>query len=248
MAMGQASFATIGAQWLLDFALPPRCAGCGVIVDQVHSFCSDCWKQLEFLGNGGCMRCGIPLKATDAETCAACLAKPPRLDRMRAAVAYDDISRDLVLRLKYGRKVALARTMARYMTPLIASDATGAIIVPVPLHRGRLWQRGFNQSVLVARELSSATGLRLEPRALSRVKRTPPLKGLTALQRRRTVEGAFKVRKGADLEGRTIVLVDDVLTTGSTANACARALRRAGAARVELVAWARVVRPAQIAS
>ena len=248
VAMAQAQLRTLGLHWALDFALPPRCGGCGAIVEQVHSFCADCWKQLEFLGNGGCLTCGLPLQATDAEMCAACLAKPPRIERTRAAVVYDDISRSLVLRLKYGRKEALARTMARYMAPLIASELVEGVLVPVPLHRTRLWQRGFNQSVLLARELSRATGLGLEPWALRRVKRTPPLKGMTLLQRRRTVAGVFKVREQADLKGRTVVLVDDVLTTGSTANACARALKRAGAARVELVSWARVVRPAHFGS
>ena len=233
--------------WALDFALPPRCGGCGAIVDQVHSFCTDCWKQLEFLGDSGCQCCGIPLQVTDSELCGVCLAKPPRIAKMRSAVAYNDVSRGLVLRLKYGRKVALARTLARYMAPFLAGAPAGAVLVPVPLHRGRLWQRGFNQSVLVARELSKATGMRLNARALSRVKRTPPLKGMTLLQRRRTMAGAFKVRDPADLKGRAVVLVDDVLTTGSTANACARALKQAGAAQVELVAWARVVRPAQLA-
>jgi ComF family protein len=151
------------------------------------------------------------------------------------------------LRLKYGRKVALARTMARYMTPLIGKVPADALLVPVPLHRRRLWQRGFNQSMLVARELAVATGLRADPRVLGRIKATPPLKGFTLRQRRRAVAGAFEVRQSADLKGRTVVLVDDVLTTGSTANACARALKRAGAARVELVTWARVVRPSSIA-
>lgn len=244
--MMQATLRSQAVRWALDFALPPRCGGCGTIVEQVHSFCADCWKQLEFLGDSGCSTCGLPLEPTDADLCAICLARPPRIDRTRAAVAYDDISRSLVLRLKYGRKVALARTMSRYMAPLIASVPPDSILVPVPLHRGRLWQRGFNQSVLVARELARATGLRIKPRALSRVKHTPPLKGLTALQRRRTVAGAFRVREPAALIGRTVVLVDDVLTTGSTANACARALKKAGAERVELLAWTRVVRPAHI--
>ena len=244
--MRLATVRTALVQRVLDFALPPRCAGCGAIVDQVHSFCTECWKQLEFLGTSGCTSCGLPLQATDAETCAVCLARPPRLQRTRAAVAYDDIPRGLVLRLKYGRKVALARTMSRFMAPLIDCAAEDSLLVPVPLHRARLWQRGFNQSALVARELSSATGLRVEPRLLHRIKRTPPLKGMSMLQRRRTVAGAFRVADGADLKGRTVVLIDDVLTTGSTANACARALKRAGAARVDLIAWARVVRPAQL--
>jgi ComF family protein len=231
---------------LLDFALPPRCAGCGAIIDQVHSFCADCWKGIEFLGDGGCSACGLPLEGTDAGTCAVCLARPPRIARSRAAVSYSDLSRSLVLKLKYGRKVALARTMARYMAPLVRADSTDAILVPVPLHAARLWQRGFNQSALVAAELSKRTGLRSLPRLLRRTKRTPPLKGMSLLQRRKAVAGAFSIDPSAPVHGRTVVLVDDVLTTGSTANACARALIRAGAGRVELVTWARVVRPAHI--
>ena len=234
------------AYWILDFALPPRCAGCGTIVSDVHSFCPDCWKRIEFLGSGGCVTCGLPLQATDAEQCAVCLAQPPRINRTRAAVAYDEVSRGLALRLKYGRKIAIAKTMARYMAPLIEAHGDSALLVPVPLHRGRLWQRGFNQSAIVARELSRRTGLQTNVFVLKRVKRTPPLKGMSLQQRRRAVAGAFKVGDRSVVDGRTIILVDDVLTTGSTANACARELRRAGAARVDLISWARVVRPSQL--
>jgi len=228
----------------LDFALPPRCCGCGAIVDEVHTFCIDCWRTIEFI-QGGCVQCGLPLANTDIEHCAACLAKPPRIDRTRAAVTYDEITRGLVLRLKYGRKVGLAKTMAHYMAPLLPRDAGDVTLVPVPLHRRRIWQRGFNQSGLIAHELSKRTGLAVE-HALVRTKRTPPLKGMSRKQRRRAVAGAFRARESANLRGRTVVLVDDVLTTGSTAEGCARALLRAGAERVEFVSWARVVRPAQM--
>ena len=234
------------AYWLLDFALPPRCAGCGTIVDDVHSFCADCWKRIEFLGSAGCVTCGTPLQATDADTCAVCLAKPPRIMRTRAAVVYDELTRSLALRLKYGRKVAIAKTMARYMAPLVGAQPDSALLVPVPLHRGRLWQRGFNQSAIVARELSRQTGIESDPSLLKRIRRTPPLKGMSLQQRRRIVAGAFKVDDRSAINGRTVILVDDVLTTGSTANACARELRRAGAARIELISWARVVRPSQL--
>jgi ComF family protein len=234
------------ARAALDFALPPRCPGCGIIVDEVDGFCVDCWKGIDFLGDGGCATCGLPLQATEAGECAVCLAKPPRIARTRAAVAYDDLSRSVAIRLKYGRKVALARTMARYMAPLLPSGRDNCLLVPVPLHRTRLWGRGFNQSVLVARALARRASIDMDAFALRRRRRTPPLKGMGALQRRKTVSGAFVVRDRRRVAGRTVILIDDVLTTGSTADACARVLKRAGAARVELVSWARVVRPSQL--
>lgn len=235
----------VAARWALDFALPARCAGCGTIVSEVHSFCPDCWRQIEFLGDSGCATCGLPLQATEMTTCAICLARPQRIARTRAAVAYDELSRGLAIRLKYGRKVAIARTMARYMAPLVGGSSN-PVLVAVPLHRTRLWRRGFNQSALVAREISRKLGIAADPFLIRRVKRTPPLKGMSPLQRRKAVAGAFKVPDRSVVEGRTIILVDDVLTTGSTAEACARTLKRAGATRIELISWARVVKPSQL--
>ena len=138
--------------------------------------------------------------------------------------------------------------MSRYMHGLIGDLPPESILVPVPLHRSRISSRGFNQSAIVARDLSRRTGLEVKVDALRRVRPTPALKGMSRNQRRRTVAGAFRVDAKAQLRGRTIVLVDDVLTTGSTANACARALKRAGAARVDLISWARVIGPQHIES
>ena len=233
------------AKWIVDLALPPRCPGCGTITAELHSFCGECWRTIEWLGDAGCRTCGLPLEATEAETCAACLAQPPVIARTRAAVAYGDATRTLPLRLKYSRKVALAKTMARYMRPLVDTGGD-PILVPVPLHRGRLWTRGFNQAALLARELAVQCGLQHNPFTLVRRKRTSTLKGMSPLQRRREVAGAFAVADPAEVGGRKVILVDDVLTTGSTAKACAKTLRRAGAGRIELICWARVVRPAQL--
>ena len=236
---------SIGRQ-VVDFALPPRCAGCGAIVENVHDFCPDCWTGIDFLGQSGCVTCGLPLEATDAEQCAVCLARPPRIARTRAAVAYNDISKHIAIRLKYGRKVALARTMARFMAPLVEPDADNRLLIPVPLHRWRLWNRGFNQSALIARELSRRLGIASDAMTLVRSRSTPPLKGMSYSQRRRAVAGAFAVKSPSAVAGRTVILVDDVLTSGSTAEACARALRKAGASRIELLAWARVIRPSHL--
>ena len=155
-------------------------------------------------------------------------------------MAYRDLARSLALRLKYGRKVA----MARYMAPLVNSGER-RLPIPAPLHRTRLWNHWFNQSAPVARELSRRLGIAAELIVLQRT-RCPPLKGMSPLLRRKMVAGAFGVRDKAAVAGKTIILVDHLLTTGSTVEACARALKRAGAARIELVSWARVVKPSQL--
>jgi ComF family protein len=223
--------------WLLDFALPPRCPGCGEIVSAVDLFCGTCWGTLEFLG-GGCECCGLALAPGEERHCRACEQKKGPLDRVRAALAYGEVPRSMAMRLKYGRKVALARTMGGLMRrPLLELDPE-ALLIPVPLHRWRLWSRGFNQSVLIARAL----GRPFDPDLLRRTVATPKLKGLNPTQRRKTVERAFALRSEAKVKGRSFILVDDVMTTGATAEACARALRRAGAVRVELLAFARVLR------
>ena len=234
-----------GIGWLgraaLDFALPARCAGCGAITDLPHQFCASCWQQIEWLGLGGCEQCGLPLEATEIDHCARCLAAAPVIERTRAAIAYGDIARSLVLRLKYSRKVALATTMARYMRPLMSAEPD-TILAPVPLHWSRLWWRGFNQSGLLAANLAKLSGLEHRPALLRRIRRTKALKNMSPRQRALEVRSAFAV-DGAQMAGRPVLLVDDVLTTGSTSDACAKALLRAGATRVELICFARVVRP-----
>lgn len=223
--------------WLLDFALPPRCPGCGEITPAVDLFCGSCWSTLDFLG-GGCDRCGLALAPGEEGSCMACEAGGGPLDRVRAALAYGDVPRSIAMRLKYGRKIALARTMAGLMKRPLAELDPEALLIPVPLHRWRLWWRGFNQSALIA----GALGRPLDPDLLRRIQATPRLRGLNPAQRRKTVQHAFALRQGAEVKGRSFILIDDVMTTGATAEACARVLRRAGARRVELLAFARVLR------
>ena len=240
-----ASWAGRALKPVLDFALPPRCPGCGAVTEDPHRFCLDCWSALTFLGEPCCARCALPFEyEAGAEVeCGACLADPPAFDRLRAAVAYGDISRKVALKLKYGGRPGVAETMARFMARHLAVEA-GTIVAPVPLHRWRIWRRGYNQSALIASALARRAGLEERLDLLHRVKRTRPLRGMNPRERRETVRGAFRVaarHKGA-VKGRAVLLIDDVYTSGATAAACAAVLRRAGAARVEILCWARVVK------
>ncbi|HEX8653901.1 MAG TPA: ComF family protein [Allosphingosinicella sp.] len=239
-------FARASIRIIVDFALPPRCPGCGAITQEEHSFCLHCWSQLVFLGEPCCTRCGLPFQhdgGGEAE-CGACLADPPRFDRARAAVAYGEIPRKVALKLKYGGRPGVAETMARLMARHLPEGGGGALLAPVPLHRWRIWKRGYNQAALIAAALARRGGVELVLDLLERARATPYLRGMGPRERAATVRGAFRVteRRRPALAGREVILVDDVHTSGATADACARALKKAGAARVSLLCWARVVR------
>ena len=235
---------------VLDFALPPRCAGCGAITTEPHRFCFACWSRLVFLGEPCCAVCALPFEfsqGADAR-CGGCLAGPPAFERMRAAVVYGEIPRTVALKLKYGGRPGVAETMAGLMQRHLPGErgegADAPILVPVPLHRWRIWKRGYNQAALIASALSRRSGLAARLDLLERPKATPPLKAMNPKQRRETVRGAFRVaeRHRETVRGRAFVLIDDVFTSGATVDACARVLKRTGAARVEVLCWARVVK------
>lgn len=231
---------------VIDYALPPRCPGCGVIVEDDLRFCLPCWTGMEFLGEPCCDRCGVPF-AYDMGAgglCAQCMVAPSGIDHARAVLAYGELARTVALKLKYGRRIGLARLIAQQMARHVpAEDRDRMLIVPVPLHRWRLWWRGFNQSALIADHLARITGIAVDKDVLMRTKRTPPLRNLSPKARQRAVRGAFALAPGLakPVSGRIIILIDDVHTSGATAEACAATLRKGGANCIRLLCWARVM-------
>ncbi|MDP6344852.1 MAG: ComF family protein, partial [Alphaproteobacteria bacterium] len=224
---------------LLDTLLPPHCLRCDAMVDGQGNLCAACWREIDFLGPPQCGLCGFPFAHDEgAEAiCAACSRRTPDFDRARAVFAYSDGSRQLLLRLKHADRLdgvpAFAHWLARAGDGLLAE---GAVLAPVPLHRWRLARRRYNQAALLTRSLSRLTGLAHRPDLLRRVRATASQGGLSPGRRARNVAGAFAVRPkdGGWLAGRQVVLIDDVFTTGATVSACARTLKRAGAAGVDV--------------
>lgn len=239
------------AHWIADLVVPPVCLACRKPLAVHDALCAPCWRDVKFIRPPLCDRLGLPLPFdTGAPSVSArALADPPVYDRARAVAHFDGVVRDLIHRLKYGDRHDARRLFARWLCDAgkeLLHDCE--LIVPVPLNRWRLLRRRFNQAALLATELENLTAIRCDPLALARPRRTPKQVGLTDVQRRRNMAGAFAVASGraAAIEGRHVLLVDDVITTGATIAACARALKRAGATRVDALALALVTEDARI--
>src|SRR5947207_13278384 len=229
----------------LDIALPTLCPACRDPVGG-NGLCAPCWSKLSLIAPPYCERLGIPFAYDPGPGVLSmqAITDPPAYHRARAAVRYDDVARTLVHALKYGDRLDLAPTMGRWMARAgreLLADADA--LIPVPLHWRRLWARRFNQSALLAHIIANASGRMVSHRALKRVKATPQQVGLDKSERSQNVQGAFRVPAAgrAEVTGRRLLIIDDVLTSGATVDACARALLRAGATSVDVLVFARVV-------
>ena len=233
----------------LNVVMPPRCLSCQEPMAPPGVLCPDCWPVVQFLAEPLCRRCGSPLEQAQPEPCGHCQASHSPLQQTRAAMLYDDRSRDLILHLKHADALAGIPVMARWLQRAGAETLTDAdFLVPVPKHWTRLFMRRYNQSAELARALARLSKVRALPDGLHRTRRTPSQGGLSRQRRQANVHDAFAVkdRYRERINGASIVLIDDVITTGATLEACGDALLAAGATKVTALALARVPRGAAL--
>jgi ComF family protein len=233
---------------VIDFLAPPKCLVCQDAVLEPASLCLSCWANLKLIDAPVCNVLGIPFAYDQGEGAIspAALAEPPPWDRARAAVAYDEASRRIVHGLKYRDTMEAGLLMARLMARAGQSLIREAdVVIPVPLHRFRLWRRRFNQAAFLSQQISRQSGKAFRSDVLQRNKATRSQVGLSFDERRKNVAKVFQVMPEgiSHIAGRRVLLVDDVLTTGATAGSCAAVLKKAGAAHVDVLTFALVLEP-----
>ena len=244
-----------------DFLLPPSCFSCGSPTSHQGDLCAGCWGDLQFITAPFCASCGLPFEFDvahiDAQAhCGACIAVPPSFNRARSPLLYDDASKKLIIGLKHADQLEGVPAFARMMWRTLGRE-NGAtdhydlvsgvdLIIPVPLHPARLWRRRYNQSALLARGLAQLISVPLDVTGLVRVRRTPSQGHMDRTQRLKNVKGAFRVTStlAKNLEGKSVMLIDDVMTSGATVGECARVLRKSGAEKINVLTLARVARSA----
>ena len=230
---------------IIDAIMPSRCINCSVRTGHDMLLCADCWSKLEFIEPPYCRLSGVPFAYDPGEgiVSAAALADPPLWERARAATCFNDMSRRLIHMAKYYDRHEAALLMAEMMTRagrhLVGDDT---IIIPVPLHRYRLWKRRYNQSAILARRFAENTGASFRPELLVRQRSTRQQVGLKTRERRRNVKGAFQVpdEVASELFGAHVILIDDVITTGATLAACTAALKNVTCKQVDVLAFSLV--------
>jgi ComF family protein len=233
---------------VLNLVLPPRCVVSGEEVDRQGMIAPHIWSKLDFVIAPYCDKCGIPFEfdtGTGTQHCASCIQKTPEYDSCRSALKYNDASRDMILGFKHADKLYAALAFMPWLKAAGADMLSNAdLIIPVPLHRWRLISRRYNQAAILAQRLSKETGIPVSVDALSRTRHTPSQGHLKAGERAKNVRRAFGLHPNREalVSDKNIVLIDDVYTTGSTVNECAKVLKRAKAAKVDVLTIARVVR------
>jgi len=231
-----------------DTLFPPLCLSCTEVLPagERQVFCPECLNDVTFIQGVSCPVCGVifPDSPAGNHLCASCLGKRPWFTSARAAVVYDGVIHDAIHRFKYGRNVTTGAPLARILADFDFKDADFGIfdaIVPVPLHIRRLRQRGFNQSLILARALAEKHGLNVDFSLLKRRKLTLTQTGLDKKERERNIAGAFIAGSPQKIRDKNLILVDDVYTTGATVNECAKTLVKAGARQVAVITLARVL-------
>ncbi|MEE8241428.1 MAG: ComF family protein [Nitrospirales bacterium] len=247
----RARMLTLGAisRRALHTLLPVSCASCAIVLtdDPVPFFCRRCWETVRPLSHPQCPRCGRPfassiaLQFSPTHLCGECRKRRPAYTRARSLYAYEGTLRDAIRLFKYRGKVALSAALGALMKE-ICGDMEGLdLVMPVPLHAVRLREREFNQALLLADQVSRWHGLRLSYKNLIRVRATAPQTTLSRARRRKNLRRSFALRDPTEVSGRRVLLMDDVFTTGTTVNECAKALRKAGSSDVYVLTLARTV-------
>jgi ComF family protein len=232
---------------LLNIFFPPQCLNCDIRVPTHGTLCIPCWQKIQFISEPMCHCCGFPFEYDigNEALCGACLFERPSYAHARAAFRYDEHSSKLVTRFKYSDHTHLARVYSVWLAKAAGELlAQSDIIIPVPLHYFRFVHRRFNQSALLAHALSKKTNIKHRPDIIKRKRNTASQTGLTRSQREKNVKGAFSISERGKriIKGKKILLVDDVMTTGSTIEQCAKSLIKAGAMQVNVLTLARTVR------